>query len=122
MTARALSLALAAIPCQPSPTEPLRYASACSGIDLAAVALDTLLPGAWTYVFASEADKHVATVLAHAHAARGLRPDTVHPDAMLPVTAALVYGRLVASDVAPRQRCDQHGSLCHLVHANASSA
>ena len=82
--ARALSLALAAIPLQPSPSNPLRYASACSGIDLAAVALDTLLPAAWTYVFASETNEHVAAVLARAHAARGLRPDAIHPDATLP--------------------------------------
>ena len=77
--AHAIALATEGLP-RPTEARPLRYASACSGIDLAAVAMDTLFPRAWTYVFASEEADDVAEVLFTAHAPRGLARDAIRPD------------------------------------------
>ena len=57
------------------------YASACSGIDTVAVALNTLVPGGWRYVFASECDAAAAKLLVASHSHVGLAAENVHTDA-----------------------------------------
>ena len=65
----------------PLPT-PIRYASACSGIDTFAVAMDHVLGAhAWDYVSASESRPGVAAALARAWAPRGLHAGRILPDA-----------------------------------------
>ena len=77
---RAMRIVLPALRTRCNTCEPLRYASACSGIDLAAVALDGLsIP--WRYEFASELDSVTADILAQSHATHGLSRAAVHEDA-----------------------------------------
>ena len=61
----------------------VRYASAYSGIDLFACALDSgLAPGAtWSYVAAAECDSEIADFLSGAHASHGLTRGRIAPDA-----------------------------------------
>ena len=66
------------------PPSPVRYASACSGIDLAAVAMGSIMGDDWEYIFASESDPQVARTLARAHAHAGLLPSRIFPDATAP--------------------------------------
>ena len=82
---RALSLILFAMP----PDRPTRYASACSGVDMVAVALDSLCAGPWEYLFASEERSAVADVLHAAHAPRGLARDAIYADAISPEATTL---------------------------------
>ena len=56
----------------------VRYASACSGIDTFAEAVDVLRPGTWEYVHAAECDAAPRDVLARAW---GLSPDDIYADA-----------------------------------------
>ena len=56
----------------------VRYASACSGIDTFAEAVDVLRPGAWEYVHAAECDAAPRGVLARAW---GLSPSEIYADA-----------------------------------------
>lgn len=59
-----------------------RYASACSGIDLFAVAMDQVMGvRGWRYVAAAERDSSVVSALVHAWAPRGLRRHAVMADA-----------------------------------------
>ena len=44
----------------------IRYASACSGVDLIAAALERLAPGRWYYAFATEKKADVAAALVEA--------------------------------------------------------
>ena len=82
--ARAIQAALTTLPFTPSPDHPIRYASACSGIDVPGTVMDSLAPGAWTYAFASECDPAVADALTRSHAHRGLLRGNVFPDATAP--------------------------------------
>ena len=61
---------------------PVRYASACSGVDLFAQGLDQVLgPSAWTYVMASERDGVTARALHRIYHSRGLRRSAIREDA-----------------------------------------
>ena len=82
---RALLLALFAMPRD----RPTRYASACSGVDMVAVALDSLCAISWEYVFASETRGDVADVLHAAHAPRGLTREAIYADALSPEATTL---------------------------------
>ena len=62
--------------------EPIRYVSACSGIDLFGVALDHLLgTEGWRYHAASEKEDDIAAALVRAYGTRGLSMDHVMVDA-----------------------------------------
>ena len=56
---RAVRIVLPALPAWRA----IRYASACSGVDLIGAALERLAPGRWYYAFASEMKAEVATAL-----------------------------------------------------------
>ena len=61
---------------------PCRYASACSGIDTFAAALDSELGAdGWRYVAASESDARTAALLVSAYGPRGLTTASVARDA-----------------------------------------
>ena len=61
---------------------PVRYVSACSGIDMFTVALDHVLgPTGWTYEAASERDRSLHGPLVRAYGLRGLSPEAIAPDA-----------------------------------------
>jgi site-specific DNA-cytosine methylase len=53
------------------PDEP-RFATACSGLDFASVAMDNIFGSAWHYVAAAESDRGLAAFLALAYTCRGL--------------------------------------------------
>ena len=60
----------------------LRYASACSGVDMFAQGFGVAAgEGRWSYVMASERDAAVADALARIYARRGLGRASVHKDA-----------------------------------------
>lgn len=60
----------------------MRYASACSGLDLPTVALEAVLGGErWEHVCASERQPALRRWLRKAYGGRGLRGDRVHADA-----------------------------------------
>ena len=59
----------------------VRYASACSGIDVFAAVMQSLRPDAWTYVLASEPDPVARGALLAAHAHAGLDEARVPMDA-----------------------------------------
>ena len=59
----------------------LRYGSAFSGVDTFAAALEIELPGAWTYVYASEKVEYVRRFLLAAWGCRGLTEAHCYRDA-----------------------------------------
>ena len=89
--ARAMRTAVGRLPFQPSPSRQLRYASACSGVDMLGVALQHVAPWAWEYVFACEASERASRVLLAAHQQYGLSPSTIYQDACSPVATAGPY-------------------------------
>lgn len=60
------------------------YASACSGIDTFATAMDSIRPGAWNYLHVAEKDKRPRAVLRDAW---GLAETAIHHDATSPQAA-----------------------------------
>ena len=75
---RALRLALSRVAL---PDGKPRYASACSGLDLFAVAMEIIFGSDWEYVHAAECRKPVATALAQTYAHQGLKKANTLPDA-----------------------------------------
>ena len=60
----------------------LRYASACSGVDMFAQGFGVVAgDGRWSYVMASERDAAVAEALARIYGRRGLEREAIHEDA-----------------------------------------
>ena len=64
--------------------EHVNYASACSGVDTFASTMDTLRPGAWSYLHAAEKEKAPREVLKRAW---GLSDDAIYHDAASPHAA-----------------------------------
>ena len=79
----------------------VRYASACSGIDTFAEAVDVLRPGAWEYVHAAECDAAPRGVLARAW---GLGPDDIYMDAADTAGAAQVDLYIISPDCSKFSR------------------
>jgi hypothetical protein len=74
---RALKEAALALPT----ARPVRYASACSGVDTVAAGMNAVFPQGWEYVFASEENAEAAGVLTKAWSGQGLTPAWVFGDA-----------------------------------------
>ena len=74
---RALALAAHALPTD----RPVRYASACSGVDTVAAGMAGIFPQGFEYVFASEEDVTASEVLGTAWACRGLTRGKIFADA-----------------------------------------
>ena len=62
----------------------LTYASAFSGVDTVAAAVEAEMPGNWSYVFASELNARWRSALLAAWGGRGLTPDMCYTDALAP--------------------------------------
>ena len=63
------------------------FATACSGLSLDAIAMDTIFKD-WHYAFASEDCDRLRPILAAAHAGRGLTADHIYKDACSPAACA----------------------------------
>ena len=93
------------------------YASAWSGIDMFAAALDEELAGAWTYEFACESDEALRTVLTSTWGARGLAPARCYDDAKS--TAVAAEGSVDVYFVSPE--CTKFSKRNHLRDAALQS-